>query len=100
MGAAAGIVTFIGAVGRKLGRERVTAETAECGRGRRRSDILALNHFSNIFEHCNNPALHCLSVRFVGVASPPVQCSNAGLKMRNKKCWVVAKSKENSSDVL
>ena len=49
MGAAAGIVTFIGAVGRKLGRER---------RGLlRRPDILGLKHFSRIFKHCNNPAL-------------------------------------------
>ena len=28
---------------------------------------------------------HCLSVRCVGVTSPHVQCSNTGLKMRNKK---------------
>ena len=42
---------------------------------------------------------HCLSVQFVGVASPPVQCSNTGLEMRNKKCWVVAMS-ENSTKVL
>ena len=42
---------------------------------------------------------HCLSVRFVGVAHPPVQCSNTGLKMSNKKCWVVAVS-ENSTDML
>ena len=27
--------------------------------------------------------MHCHSDRFVGVASPPVQCSNTGLKMRN-----------------
>ena len=42
---------------------------------------------------------HCLSVWFVGIASPPVQCSNTGLEMRNKKCWVVAMS-ENPTDVL
>ena len=30
-------------------------------------------------------SLHCLSIWFVGVAYPPVQCSNTGLKMRNKK---------------
>ena len=34
----------------------------------------------------------CLSVRFVGMASPPVQCSNTGLK-------IVAMS-ENSTDML
>jgi len=42
---------------------------------------------------------HCLSVQFVGVASPPVQCSNTCLEMINKKCWVVAMS-ENSTDML
>ena len=30
----------------------------------------------------------CLSVPFMGVASPPVQCSKTGLKMRNKKCEI------------
>ena len=47
---------------------------------------------------------HCLSVRFVGVSSPPVQCSNTGLEMGNKKCWVVHHisntMSENPSDVL
>ena len=28
-------------------------------------------------------------VRFVGVASPPVQSSNTGLKIRNKKCEII-----------
>ena len=29
---------------------------------------------------------HCLSDRFVGVTSHPVQCSTTGLKKRNQKC--------------
>ena len=29
-----------------------------------------------------------LSVRFVGIASSPFQCSKTGLKMRNKKCEI------------
>ena len=29
---------------------------------------------------------HWLSVQFVGVNPPPVQCSNTGLEMRNKMC--------------
>ena len=61
--------------------------------------ILALKHVGGIIRHFNNLALHCLSVRFVGVASPLGQCSNTGLKMRNKKCWVVAMS-ENPTDIL
>ena len=32
---------------------------------------------------------HFLSVWFVGVISPPVQCSNADLKMRNKKYGIL-----------
>ena len=32
---------------------------------------------------------HCLSVQFVGVASPPVQCFNTGLKKRNQKCEIL-----------
>ena len=32
---------------------------------------------------------HCLSVQFVGVSSPPVQCSNTGFKMRYKKCEIL-----------
>ena len=51
----------------------------------RNAGILALKYGSKILGHFNNPALHCFSVRFVGVASPPAQCSNTGLKMRNKK---------------
>ena len=31
----------------------------------------------------------CLSIWYLGVASPPVQCSNTGLKMRNKKCKIL-----------
>ena len=34
--------------------------------------------------------LTSLPVRFVGVASPPVQCSKTGLEKRDMKCWVVA----------
>ena len=30
-------------------------------------------------------SLRCLSILFVGIAFPPVQCSKNGLKMRNKK---------------
>ena len=37
-------------------------------------------------------SLHCLSIRFVAVAFPPVQCSNTGLKMRNKKCVILIHS--------
>ena len=29
---------------------------------------------------------HCIFIRFVGVAFPPVRCSKTGLKMQNKKC--------------
>ena len=50
------------------------------------TDILALKHVSRILVHCYN-----LSAWFVGVASPPVQCSNTGLEMRNN-WWVVAMS--------
>ena len=32
---------------------------------------------------------HCISVWFVGVAIPPVTCSNTGLKMRNKLCEIL-----------
>ena len=53
----------------------------------RPSDILALKHVSRILGHCNNPS------------SPPVKCSNTGLKIRKKKCWVVAMS-ESSTDML
>ena len=63
-------------------------------REREAKDIFALKHFSRIFGHCNDQ-----SIWFVGMASPPVQCSNTGLKTRKKKCWVVAMS-ENSTDVL
>ena len=38
---------------------------------------------------------HRLSVRFVGVTSPPVQFSNTGLKKRNKKCEVVMQPSSN-----
>ena len=51
--------------------------------GHRPSDILDVKHVSRTFRHCNNPALPFL-------ASPSVQCSNTGLEMRNKVCWVVA----------
>ena len=53
-------------------------------------DILALKHSSRIFGHFG---------QFLGVVSPPVQCSSTGLKMRNKKCWPVAMS-ENSTNML
>ena len=41
----------------------------------------------------------CLSIRFVGVASPPVQCSKTGLKKRDMKCWVVAMCARSYSPV-
>ena len=57
-----------------------------------RTDILPLKQESKIIRYiilqgCIK-SQHCLSVRFVGIASPPVQCSNIGLKMRNKKCEI------------
>ena len=58
------------------------------------ADILALKHVCRIFGHYNNPALP-----FRPVTSPPVQWSNAGLKRRYKKGWVVTVS-ENSTDML
>ena len=41
----------------------------------------------------------CLPVRFVDVASPPVQCSKTGLKKRDMKCWVVAMCARSYSPV-
>ena len=44
---------------------------------------------------------HCLSDRLVGLASPPVQCSNTGLKMRNKIWEIITQSmSENPTFVL
>ena len=40
-----------------------------------------------------------LPVWFVGVASPPVQCSKTGLKKRDMKCWVVAMCARSYSPV-
>ena len=58
------------------------------------SDILALKHVSRILRYCwdvikVSTALHCLSVWIVGFTSTTVKCTNAGLKMRNKKCEVL-----------
>ena len=44
-----------------------------------------LSDCHNIRCHIIRVALYWLSVRSVGVTSPPIQCSNSGLKMRNKK---------------
>ena len=52
---------------------RRQSEQASQLRGGVFPDILALKHVSRMLGHCNNPA-HCLSVRFVCVASPLVQC--------------------------
>ena len=60
----------------------IAAEAVEKG-----EDIPFLKHTSRILRLIESQ--HCLSVRVVGVASPPVQCSNTGLKMRNKKCEVL-----------
>jgi len=37
---------------------------------------------------------HCLSVWFVGVASPPVRCSNTGLKKINQKSQISYKTQQ------
>ena len=47
-----------------------------------RPEVLALKHESRILRHC---CILSLSVRFVGVNSPPVKCSTAGWKVRTKK---------------
>ena len=70
------------------------------GVGGTEADILALKHISRIFGHYNKPALPFYPVCGCGPSSaPPVHCSNTDLKMRNKKCWVIAMS-ENSTDML
>ena len=60
------------------------------------ADILALKHVSRIF---GQKLLMCQTVRFVGMASPPVQCSNTGLKMRKQNCLAFEMS-ENPTELL
>ena len=50
--------------------------------------------------HKDIPFQHCLSVRFVGLASSPIQCSNTVQKMRNKKLLCIQSMSENPTDVL
>ena len=52
-------------------------------------DVLALKQVISILRHYWDVLkISIVSVQFVVIASPPIQCSNTGLKMRNKNCEV------------
>ena len=51
------------------------------------TDILTLKHESRIIRYCWDVLK--VSTVFLSGTSSPVQCSNIGLKMRNKKCEIL-----------
>ena len=53
-----------------------------------------------IIAHPVITSQHCLPVWFEGAVSPPVQCSNTVLKMRNEKFLHTPALSENSTLVL